>query len=681
MHAIVASCPQGQRSQTGAVGNPPALEALLKRSEIIFKQELGKMKDIKDKVRVREDAKAKFFKPRPVPYALKERIELELERLTSIGVIESITHSEWAAPIVPVIKSSGDVKICGDFKVTVNQCLDIEQYPLPRIEDLYAKLQGGQKFTTLDMAEAFLQIELDEESLQYMVVNTHKGLFRYKRLPFGVSSASAIFQRAMDTILQGLSGVVYYQDDVLVTGSNTKEHIKNLEHVFDRMTTFGLRLRLAKCKFLRETVEYLGHVISSQGIHTSPKKVEVIKMASTPRNITELRSFLGIVNYYGKFIAGLANICAQLNELLRKATIWRWTKECEDSFNKLKQELSSAGVLCHYNPSEQISLACDASAQGLGDVLSHHFKDGSEWPIRFASRTLSKAEQNYSQIEKEALSIIFGLKKFHQYLFGRKFILITDHQPLVKIFGPKTGISSVIAGRLQRWAIYLAGYQYDIVYKSTLQHGNADGLSRYPLAGLKQPEAEDENMDDERILAFQEPQLAGYPLSVEDVERGTMSDALLREVLEFTRNGWKDKETKRDDQLRPYFSRRDELTIEGNCLMWGIRVVIPPQMRGFVLKELHQSHPGIVRMKSLARLYVWWPGIDREIEQMVRGCESCNLQRDNVPLAPLHPWEYPSRPWQRLHIEGCMAYVTSQCHVTIYIATFLYWGQASMARQ
>ena len=426
------------------------------------------------------------------------------------------------------------------------------------------------------MAEAFLQIELDEESLQYMVVNTHKGLFRYKRLPFGVSSASAIFQRAMDTILQGLLGVVYYQDDVLVTGSNTEEHIENLEHVFDRMKTFGLRLRLAKCKFLQETVEYLGHVISSQGIHTSPKKVEVIKMASTPRNITELRSFLGIVNYYGKFIAGLANICAPLNELLRKATIWRWTKECEDSFNKLKQELSSAGVLCHYDPSEQISLACDASAQGLGAVLYHHFKDGSERPISFASRTLSKAEQNYSQIEKEALSIIFGLKKFHQYLFGRKFILITDHQPLVEIFGPKTGISSVIAGRLQRWAIYLAGYQYDIVYKSTLQHGNADGLSRYPSAGLKQPEAEDENMDDERILAFQEPQLAGYPLSVEDVERGTMSDALLREVLEFTRNGWKDKETKRDDQLRPYFSQRDELSIEGNCLMWGIRVIIPP---------------------------------------------------------------------------------------------------------
>ena len=150
----------------------------------------------------------------------------------------------------------------------------------------------------------------------------------------------------------------------------------------------------------------------------------------------------------------------------------------------------------------------------------------------------------------EALSIIFGLKKFHQYLFGRKFILITNHQPLVKIFGPKTGISSVIAGRLQRWAIYLAGYQHDIVYKSTLQHGNADGLSRYLSAGLKQPEAEDENMDDKHVLAFQEPQLAGYhPLSVEDVERGTMSDALLREVLEFTRNRRKDKETKRIETI------------------------------------------------------------------------------------------------------------------------------------
>eukprot|EP00731_Ephydatia_muelleri_P035601 Em0140g4a len=398
---------------------------------------------------------------------------------------------------------------------------------------------------------------------------------RYKRLPIGVSSAPALFQRAMDTILQGLPGVVCYQDDILVTGKEIDEHLKNLERVFGRLKEFGLRLRLTKCKFLKESVEYLGHVISRNGICTSPKKIEVIQKAPIPLNVTELRSFLGIVNYYGKFIQSVADLCAPLNELLQKNTPWIWTATCMESFNQLKQALGSAEVLCHYNPSEEISLACDASAHGLGAVLSHHFKDGSERPISYASRTLSKAERNYSQIEKEALSIIFGLKKFHQYLYGRKFLLVTDHQPLVKIFGPKTGISSVVAGRLQRWALCLAGYQYDIVYKPTQKHGNADGLSRYPST---ESEAIDGEEGGDRILALYGPQLAACPLTVKDIERGTMSDALLRQVLKFTKDGW-NKAGRVDDQLRPYFNRREELSTEGNCLMWGIKAVIPPGMR------------------------------------------------------------------------------------------------------
>ncbi|KAL5466940.1 hypothetical protein EMCRGX_G031104, partial [Ephydatia muelleri] len=444
----------GQSPPTGARGNPPALDELLKRYDVIFKQQLGKIKDLKATIRVQSEATPKFFKPRPVAYALRERVEQELERLVAIGVIEPISHSEWAAPIVPVIKNNGDVRMCGDFKVTVNQCLDIEQYPLPKIDDLYANLQGGERFTILDL----------------------------------------------------------------------------------------------------KSVEYLGHVISRNGICTSPKKIEVIQKAPIPLNVTELRSFLGIVNYYGKFIQSVADLCAPLNELLQKNTPWIWTATCMKSFNQLKQALGSA-------------------------------EDGSERPISYASRTLSKAERNYSQIEKEALSIIFGLKKFHQYLYGRKFLLVTDHQPLVKIFGPKTGISSVVAGRLQRWALCLAGYQYDIVYKPTQKHGNADGLSRYPST---ESEAIDGEEGGDRILALYGPQLAAFPLTVKDIERGTMSDALLRQVLKFTKDGW-NKAGRVDDQLRPYFNRREELSTEGNCLMWGIKAVIPPGMRQHILKELHQK--------------------------------------------------------------------------------------------
>eukprot|EP00731_Ephydatia_muelleri_P019227 Em0012g52a len=432
--------------------NPPALDELLKRYDVIFKQQLGKIKDLKATIRVQSEATPKFFKPRPVAYALRERVEQELERLVAIGVIEPISHSEWAAPIVPVIKNNGDVSMCGDFKVTVNQCLDIEQYPLPKIDDLELPGYGTPRGTVP------CNVGKEQGSRDFKERNLHK-----------------------------------------------------------------------------------------------PKE-DRIQKAPIPLNVTELRSFLGIVNYYGKVIQSVADLCAPLNELLQKNTPWMWTATCMESFNQLKQALGSA-------------------------------EDGSERPISYASRTLSKAERNYSQIEKEALSIIFGLKKFHQYLYGRKFLLVTDHQPLVKIFGPKTGISSVVAGRLQRWALCLAGYQYDIVYKPTQKHGNADGLSRYPST---ESEAIDGEEGGDRILALYGPQLAACPLTVKDIERGTMSDALLRQVLKFTKDGW-NKTGRVDDQLRPYFNRREELSTEGNCLMWGIKAVIPPGMRQHILNELHQG--------------------------------------------------------------------------------------------
>ena len=212
-----------------------------------------------------------------------------------------------------------------------------------------------------------------------------------------------------------------------------------------------------------------------------PGKVEAIVSAPEPRNIQELRSFLGLLNYYGKFVPNLSTIVHPLNSLLQHAKKWKWSPECAQAFTEAKQALSSASVLVHYDPSLPLTLAGDASAYGIGAVISHRLPDGTEKPIAFASRSLSTSERNYAQIEKEALSLIFGVKKFHQYLYGRKFLLITDHKPLLAILGPKKGIPSLAAARLQRWAVLLSAYQYEIQFKPTEAHANADGLSRLPL--------------------------------------------------------------------------------------------------------------------------------------------------------------------------------------------------------
>ena len=391
---------------------PKSLEALIENHKEIFKKELGTFKGPKAKLQVQPSATARFHKPRTVPFTIKEAVGNELDRLEAEGILQKVDHSEWAAAIVPVPKKDGSHRICGDYKVTVNPVLDIDQYPLPKPTDLFTALAGGNKFLTLDLTQAYQQLLLDEDSRRYTTINTHKGLYQYTRLPFGIASAPALFQKMMDTLLQGIPHMSCFLDDIIVTGANDEEHLENLREVFKHLESHGLHLKKSKCKFLQSSVEYLGHRTDSQGLHAMTDKLEAIKGAPEP-NIQQLRSFLGLLNYYGKFIPKLASLLHPLNELLRQDTPWVWDEQCAQAFSEAKQVLTSSSVLMHYDPTLPISLAGDASPYGIGAVISHTLPDGSERPIAFASRTLTASERNYAQLEKEALSLIYGVKKFH----------------------------------------------------------------------------------------------------------------------------------------------------------------------------------------------------------------------------------------------------------------------------
>lgn len=441
---------------------------------------------------VKENTTPVFHRPRPIPFAIRKAVEDELTSLVDAGILEKVDHSEWAAPIVPVPKRDGRFRICGDYKVTINPHLEVDQHPLPKPEELFSALAGGIQFTKLDLAQAYQQILLDDISKPLVTINTHLGLFRYTRLPFGVASAPALFQRTMDALLQGLPHVICYIDDLLITGSTQEEHLCNLSEVLKRLQSSGLCVKLDKCQFMQNSVEYLGHRIDQEGIHATPEKLEAIANAPPPSNVQELRSFLGMVNYYGKFIPHLSTVLAPLNSLLQKDVSWGWSKGCQDAFNKCKTALMSSTVLAHYDVTLPIKVAADTSAYGIGAVLSHVYPDGSERPVAFASRTLSSSERNYAQLEKEALSLIFAVKHFHQYLYGRNFILVTDHKPLTIILSPKQGIPPLAAARLQRWANLLAAYKYSIQYKSTLEHANADAMSRLPLPTIPAGECEED---------------------------------------------------------------------------------------------------------------------------------------------------------------------------------------------
>ena len=618
------------------------VEELVGKYPTVFQSGIGAMRDFKANLVLKPDAIPRFCRPRSMPYAIKEQVSKELDRLEGIGVLRKVSHSEWASPLVPVPKRDGSIRLCGDFKVSLNPFLKVEQYPLPTPADLFACLTGGKRFSKLDLTAAYQQVVLDPDSAKLVTINTHKGLYACDRLPFGVASAPALFQRIMDTVLQGIPKSICYIDDILVTGSTDAEHLKHLEEVLTRLQKYGIRLKREKCVFLQDSVEYLGHRVDARGIHTSKKKVQAILEAPVPKNLPEFRSFLGLLNYYAKFIPNLASVLHPLHRLLRVGQPWQWSKDCKTAFESAKKSLSQSPVLVHYDPNLPIVLAADASAYGVGAVISHRQSDGTDQPIAYASRTLTQSERNYAQIEREALSIIFGIKRFHKYLYGREFVLITDHKPLTTILGPKQGIPPLAAARMQRWALILSAYHYEIQFRPTKQHANADSLSRLPLV----QQSSEGNAPDPTV--FNLMQIASLPVRAQEVAEATRSDPMLNKLLGFIRTGWPQTVP---DALIPFWRRKEELSVEGDCIIWGCRVVIPEKLQKIVLEELHVGHPGIVRMKLLARGHVWWPKLGKDIEQSTKSCMACQGVKRLPPKAPLHSWAWPTVPWERVHVD------------------------------
>ena len=300
----------------------------------LFNTEPGKMNNFKARLYLKAEVMPVFMKARSVPFAMKEKVEKELDRLESEGIISKTNTSEWATPIVPVVKSNNGIRICGDYKVTVNKALQVERYPLPTPQAIFASLAGGEKFTKLDLRQAYLQCEVDEDAKTLLTWNTHKGLYSVNRLPFGIASAPGIWQKKMDEILSGIPFCHCILDDILITGRNDREHLLIVKKVFERLSENGLRLNSGKCSFMQDKLEYCGHIVTQSGVKQSPKKTAAITNAPTPTNVTQLRSALGLINYYHNHVPNFSTVVAPLNNLLKKGTKWRWTNACQKSTKK-----------------------------------------------------------------------------------------------------------------------------------------------------------------------------------------------------------------------------------------------------------------------------------------------------------------------------------------------------------
>ena len=325
------------------------LQKLLQKYDNVLNKQLGHCTKVQAHIQLKSSATPKFFKPRSIPFAYLDRVKEEIQRLVEAGILERIDTSLWQLRLYLLKKTNGKIRICGDFKVTINPQILIDQHPIPTIEELLARLNNGEKFTKLDLSNAYLQVELNEQSKNLVTINTPLGLFRYNRMPFGISNAPAIFQRIIDQFIAGIPNCIAYLDDILISGANAKEHLQALEMVLQRLSEFGFTCNPEKCLFFQNEVSYLGFIINKNGKHPDPRRVEAIKNMPAPKNVKELEAFIGKVNYYGKFISNFSDKCKVLNQLRKKNTPWKWTYECKIAFNNLLHEIVNATTLAHFD--------------------------------------------------------------------------------------------------------------------------------------------------------------------------------------------------------------------------------------------------------------------------------------------------------------------------------------------
>lgn len=591
---------------------------------------------------LKEGASPKFFKARPVPFAMRASSEAQIDKYVEDGIWEPVQHSDWATPLVWVRKKDGSLRACGDYRCTVNEAAKKTSYPLPTTEEVFSTLKGGQVFSTLDLAQAYTQLHVSPETAQILTVNTTKGLYKVNRLPFGVSAAPAIFQRFMETTLSGLPGVCVYLDDIIVSGATAKEHKDRLAAVLERLAQANLRLCKSKCQFGVAEVKFLGHKIDAAGIHTSDDKVEAIVKAPAPTSKQTLQSFLGMLAFYDRFLERRATVASTLYELLAKDKTWKWEQRHQKAFDELKQCLLSRTVLAHYDESKPLLISCDASPYGVGAVLAQLDSQGREAPIAFASRTLGSAERNYAQLDREGLAVVFAATHFHKYIVGREVTFLTDHQPLLGILGPRKPVPEMLSPRMKRWCLKLSAYNYNLQYRAGSRHQNADALSRLPL-----PDRIEEPHPPGDILMFEA--LPRPPLTADVVSTLTQEDPILAEVFSAVQNGTVQR--LQGDRFTPYRRRATELAIHRGCISWGSRVVIPAAAREQAMSLVHAGHRGIVAMKACARSYLWWPGLDAEIETTVKSCKQCQRTQSDPKKAPVPIWTQPTTPWHTLHVD------------------------------
>ena len=590
---------------------------------------------------------------RPIPVALREATKRKLDELEQLDIIQKIPVNapyEWCSNLHVVPKKNGDVRLTID-PGELNKVIRREFHPMSTIEDIATRVHGSKMFSTLDANMGYFQLALHENSQPLTCFITPFGRYMYKRLPMRICAAPELYQRAMSELFSNIKGVEIVMDDILIHATTAEEHDKILVDVLKICENNNLKLNREKTNIGKDQVEYIGHILSRDGLKISSKRIESIKNMPDPMSVKGVMTILGMVTYTCKFLPNLSSVTEPLRQLIKDSSkpgyCFMFEEQHKQAFAELKKMMSSTEVLQYYDPSKPVKISCDASSHGLGFVLLQNEK-----PVIYGSRSLSKCEQAYAQIEKEMLAIVSACKKFHHFIYGRDNVTIeTDHLPLIRIFDKPL---HSIPLRLQKMKMRLQHYSFDTVHKPGTEIPVADALSRFHSAKI--PDAEEFEVNAIEVKSVSNLSESTYRELLEETKKDEVLQKLSTVIKKIPY-----AKTQVHHLVRPYWNCINEISEIDGILFKGERVIIPQSMQQYILKVIHQSHLGIVKCKQLARDLVFWQGMNSQIEDVVSNCATCQQHRSCQQKEPLQNREVPDSPWSDIATD------LFECHGDTYL--------------
>lgn len=590
-------------------------------------------------IKLKESAQPVQHPPRQVAVSLQTPYQDELNRLKAAGVIAEVhEHTDWINSIVPVKKPDGSLRLCLDPK-DLNMAIHRNQWYSRTVDDILPMLADCKYFSLTDAKSGYWHVVLDDESSLLTCFNTPWGKYRWLRLPFGLKVASDVFQERLDKVLRQAEGAHGIADDVLTSGSTVYEHDGRLLLLLETAQMNNVTFNQNKFQFRTDNCSFFGHSLTPDGLKVDSKKVEAIQKMEPPQNLKELQSFLGLVNYLNRYSPRLADLTEPLRKLCKKETMFSWESQQQHAFDEIKKEICSTPVLTYFNPKKKHTIQTDASKKGLGAVL---LQDGQ--PVVYASRSLTDAEQNYSNIERELLGVVFALERLHHYVYGYTVTVQTDHKPLESIWKKTIATASP---RLQRLLLRLAQYDVHVEYLKGKDNLIADALSR--VSPLKEGEGSEKDFNKEIIPVHQLTEDTPASVSALNTFReATKEDKVLNQLLHQIHDGWPEDRKSCPSLTQDFWTYREELSIEDGLIFKGFRLVVPECLRKHTLSVLHQGHFGTEKTLLRARESVFWPKITDDIRKNTEACKVCSSISNSQQRETLMPHDVPMRPWEKV---------------------------------